>query len=162
MRVSVFDPISLLNGWFTSQIWYDDFILRKFIQIPDFPDFSRIFVDVFKSLFSESWWSASPIWSDYLLFRNLSRCLDVSGIFSVFLLIWRFQLSIWIYFTLLTKYLGINDFLISFYFSSSFISWLLLDGGKTRIGRGNDFSCLFFNANSDSFGFGAETSQALS
>ena len=33
--------ISSQNGWYTSHIWYDDFLFRKFIRFPDFfPDFS--------------------------------------------------------------------------------------------------------------------------
>ena len=63
--------ISSQNRWFTSQIWYDNFPLWKFIRLPDFfPDFFRIFIK--SSYFFTEWWFSFP------------KMYPVSGFFSGF------------------------------------------------------------------------------
>ena len=120
--LSSFDHISSQNGWFTSQIWYDDFPFRKFIR---FPDFFRIFPDFLSNLQISSqnrWFTSQVLYDDFRFlkfilfpdffpdFSGFSSYLQIyshnwwfmmiflsrnlSGIFSDFHLIFRF-LVIW-------------------------------------------------------------------
>ena len=61
-----FDHFSSQNWWFTSQIWYDDFLSRKFIQFLDFfrifPEFLQISVDwMIFYLSNVIWWFSFPV-----------------------------------------------------------------------------------------------------
>ena len=79
---SDFDHISEKNGWFTSQIWYDDFPFRKFIRFPDFfPDFSGFSSNL--QISSQNRWITSHIWYNYP-FRKFNLFFFLPGFFRIF------------------------------------------------------------------------------
>ena len=99
--VSVFDHISPQYVWITSQIWYYNFVFRKFIRFPDifriFSGFFRIFLkssdfNTSYHILLENWWYTSWIWYDYFLFQNLSGFFRIfSGLFQIFICKWFWQ-----------------------------------------------------------------------
>ena len=80
---SDFDYISEQNGWFTSQIWYDDFNFRKFIRFSDFSGFSGFFQNFlsFNHISLQKFLFTFKIWYDDFIprFRFFPY---FSGIFS--------------------------------------------------------------------------------
>ena len=60
-----FNHISSQNGWYTFQIWYDNFLFRKFIRFPYFSYFQNFrCLLVFISYFLEDLWCTFQIWFD--------------------------------------------------------------------------------------------------
>ena len=85
---------------FTSQIWYDNFLFRKFIWFPDFfLDFSGFSLNL--QISSQNGWFTSHIWYDDFLFQKFIRFLHFFWIFADFHHIFRFIFLFW--FTLFTK-----------------------------------------------------------
>ena len=81
--ISGFDHISSQDGWFTSQKWHNEFLLRKFLRFLEFPDFSRIFFK--SSYFSEILWYLKITNIAWKFFFRINPVFRFTRIFLVFL-----------------------------------------------------------------------------